>query len=197
MDCTHSPAVTDLNAADAIAYSCNSYFSAVATRLTPAELAQLYRRTGFTSATGIAPREVRGRVSQAGSVSQRQLQVLGEWGIQVTPLELLWAYRNLALQKLRNQTGSSAPVFEGLEHSVQYGMAHAAQPAGLTAAGKTGTAAGISTVQTHGFFAGYAPAEKPEVVLMVYLEHGRGGDAAALAAPIFTAYWKNAHGSAR
>src|SRR5207237_7182520 len=27
MDCTHSPAVASLNASDAIAYSCNSYFS--------------------------------------------------------------------------------------------------------------------------------------------------------------------------
>src|SRR5262249_54382004 len=39
MDCTHSPAVTNLNAADAIAYSCNSYFAAAAQRLTPSQLA--------------------------------------------------------------------------------------------------------------------------------------------------------------
>jgi penicillin-binding protein 2 len=81
-------------------------------------------------------------------------------------------------------------VFSGLEHAVQYGMAHEAEPVGITAAGKTGTAAGAAGPQAHGFFAGYAPAEKPEIVLVVFLENGRGGDAAAIAAPIFTAYGK-------
>src|SRR5262249_45655912 len=39
MDCTHSPAVTNLDAADAIAYSCNTYFAKVATKLSPSGLA--------------------------------------------------------------------------------------------------------------------------------------------------------------
>ncbi len=197
MDCSHSSAVTDLDAADAIAYSCNSYFAGVAPRLSPQELAELYRRTGFTSLTRIAPREVQGRVSVATTTGRLELQSLGDWGIEITPLELLWAYRNLALQKLQNQADLPAPVSEGLEHSVQYGMAHAAQPIGITAAGKTGTAASPGSAQTHAFFAGYAPADKPQVVLMVYLEHGRGADAAAIAAPILTAYWKNAQGVAK
>ncbi|HEU5413990.1 MAG TPA: penicillin-binding transpeptidase domain-containing protein [Candidatus Angelobacter sp.] len=197
MDCSHSPAITDLDAADAIAYSCNSYFAAVATQLTPQELADVYRRAGFVSLTRLAPSEVAGRIIPAPSTGQLQLQALGDWGVEITPLELLWAYRNLALQKRHNETGASAPVFDGLEHSVQYGMAHAAQPDGITAAGKTGTAAGRGTASTHAFFAGYAPAEKPEIVVMVYLENGRGADAAALAAPIFTAYGKQAHGAQR
>jgi cell division protein FtsI/penicillin-binding protein 2 len=74
-------------------------------------------------------------------------------------------------------------------------MGHAAQATGITAAGKTGTATTPGTAYTHAFFAGYAPAEKPEVVLIIYLEHGQGGDAAAIAAPIFTAYGKAAHGA--
>jgi penicillin-binding protein 2 len=104
-------------------------------------------------------------------------------------LELLAAYRKLALHKLKNDLPEAAPLFAGLEHSVQYGMAHteATQAIAISAAGKTGTAAGTSP-QTHGFFAGYAPADKPEIVLVVYLEHGRGTDAAAVATPIFTAY---------
>lgn len=197
MDCSHSPAITDLNASDAIAYSCNSYFSAVATQLTPQELADVYRRAGFVSLTRLAPSEVAGRITIAGSTGQLQLQALGDWGVEITPLELLFAYRNLALQRRDGQVGASAPVFNGLEHSVQYGMAHSAQPTGITAAGKTGTAAGRGTAYTHAFFAGYAPAEKPEIVVMVYLENGRGADAAALAAPIFTAYSKQTHGAAR
>ena len=55
----------------------------------------------------------------------------------------------------------------------------------------TGTAAGLKTPATHGFFVGYAPADKPEIVVLVYLEHGRGMDAAAIAGPVITAWWKN------
>lgn len=197
MDCSHSPAITDLDASDAIAYSCNSYFASVATQLTPQELADVYRRAGFVSPTRLAPSEVAGRIMPAASTGELQLQALGDWGVEITPLELLWAYRNLALQKRDGQVGVSAPVFNGLEHSVQYGMAHPAQPTGITAAGKTGTAAGRGTAYTHAFFAGYAPADKPEIVVMVYLENGRGADAAALAAPIFTSYGKQTHGAAR
>jgi penicillin-binding protein 2 len=128
----------------------------------------------------------------------------------VTPLELLFAYRSLALQKLGLQkpvlqsssnAGFANPVFQGLEHSVLYGIAHAAQPMGLpkdlSVAGKTGTAPGLNTPASHGFFVGYAPADKPEIVLLVYLEHGRGLDAAAVAAPVFTSYWKLWHGDGK
>jgi membrane carboxypeptidase/penicillin-binding protein len=197
MDCTHSPAITNLDAADAIAYSCNSYFAQVAVRLSPSELAGVFERAGFTARTGLAEDEAVGRVVRAANQPHFQLQALGYWGVEVTPLELLSAYRGLALQKIKNGS-QAAPVLTGLERSVQYGMAHtdATQAMGITAAGKTGTATG-PTSQTHGFFAGYAPVDKPEIVLVVYLDHGRGVDAAAIAAPIFTAYGKATRGAAR
>jgi cell division protein FtsI/penicillin-binding protein 2 len=195
MDCTHSPAITNLDAADAIAYSCNSYFAQAAARLSPSELAETFQHAGFTARTGLAQNradadaEATGKVVHAGDLPHLQLQALGDWGVEVTPLELLAAYRNLALHRLKNDLAVAAPVFDGLERSVQYGMAHTdTDPVGISVAGKTGTAAGTATPQTHGFFLGYAPADKPEIVLVVYLEHGRGSDAAAIAAPIFTAY---------
>jgi cell division protein FtsI/penicillin-binding protein 2 len=196
MDCTHSPAVTNLNAADAIAYSCNTYFADAARRLEPPELARSFERAGFTSRTDLAQDEAVGRVvvAHAGDEAHVQLQALGYWGVEVTPLELLAAYRKLALHKLRNDLPQAAPLFSGLEHSVQYGMAQRAQPLGITAAGKTGTA-GSTGSQTHGFFLGYAPADSPEIVLVVYLEQGNGSDAAAIAAPIFSAYAKTGHGA--
>jgi cell division protein FtsI/penicillin-binding protein 2 len=190
MDCSHPASITSLDAPDAIAYSCNAYFSTVATRLNPAELAEMYRRVGFTSPTHLAPNEATGRITQAAEPSQLQLQALGEWGIEVTPLELLAAYHSLARQKHRGELASAAPVFDGLERAVKYGVAHSAQPVGIAAAGKTGTAAGARTPASHGFFVGYAPAEKPQIVVLVYLEHGRGMDAAAIAGPLITAWWK-------
>lgn len=213
MDCTHSPAVTSLYASDAIAYSCNSYFSSVALRMNAGELADIFRRAGFTSPTGLSSGEAVGQVVAPHSQPELQLQALGDWGIEVTPLELLWAYRNLVLQKpalqklglqklgLQGKNSDNpdvaASVFLGLEHSVLYGMAHAAQPTGTSAAGKTGTASGVNAPGSHGFFVGYAPTDKPEVVLLVYLEHGRGADAAAVAGPVFTSYWKLWHGDGK
>lgn len=189
MDCSHSPAANNLDAADALAYSCNTYFATMAARLSPAELKQILERAGFTAPSQLVPDEPVGRVSLADDTPHMQLQALGDWGIEITPLELLAAYRNLALRKLKeNASASMDPVFTGLERSVQYGMAHTAASTGITAAGKTGTAADGTSRQTHGFFAGYAPADKPEIVLVVYLRQGRGSDAAAIASSIFTAY---------
>ena len=201
MDCSHPEGIESLDAPDAIAYSCNSYFAAMANRLSNDELALVFRRAGFTSPTHLASIEATGTVLRARDEPELQLQVLGHWGIEVTPLELLAAYRNLALQKLRNPdlqnhdlpTGSlasAAPVFDGLERAVRYGVAHAAQPHTTTAAGKTGTASGANTRHTHGFFVGYSPADKPEIAIVVYLERGRGIDAAAIAGRAFDAYWK-------
>lgn len=192
MDCSHPPGITSLDAPDAIAYSCNTYFSTVATRLDPGELAEVYKHVGFTSPTGLIENEAVGRTSVPADQGQLQLQALGEWGIETTPLELLAAYRTLARLKLNGQDhGVAAPVFDGLERAVKYGVARGAQPTGTTAAGKTGTAAGLKTPITHGFFVGYAPAEKPEIVILVYLERGRGMDAAVVASPVITAWWKN------
>jgi penicillin-binding protein 2 len=191
MDCSHPASVTSLDARDAIAYSCNTYFATVATRLSPGELAEMYKHVGFTSPSGLTDNEAVGSISAPADQGQLQLQALGEWGIEVTPLELLAAYHSLARQKLKSEDLRTAPVFDGLERAVKYGVAHGAQPIGTTAAGKTGTAAGLKTPATHGFFVGYAPADKPEIVVLVYLEHGRGMDAAAIAGPVMTAWWKS------
>jgi len=192
MDCSHPAAITALDAPDAIAYSCNSYFASVATQLTRTELVQAFQRVGFTATTGLAAPEATGRLMSPRDQGQVQLQALGEWGVEVTPLELLAAYRNLALKKLRSpDLGNAAPVFDGMERAVKYGIAYGAQPESITAAGKTGTASGANAPASHGFFVGYAPAEKPEIALIVYLEHGRGFDAAAIAKPVITAWWRS------
>ena len=190
LDCTHPDPKEPLGPAVALAYSCNSYFTSVATRLAPAELRARFVRAGFTSATGLAPHEASGEIAVAQSPEQLQLQAIGEWGVSVTPLELLRAYRDLALLSQKsNDAKLTALLFEGLQGSVNYGMAHAAQPASpMTVAGKTGTAPADEGPWTHGWFAGYAPAENPEIVLVVFLEKGHGSDAAALASKIFGAF---------
>jgi penicillin-binding protein 2 len=190
LDCTHPATPEPLVPASALAYSCNSYFTTVATRLTPAQLRDSLMRSGFSSRTGLSPDEVAGDVVLSHSPQELQLQAIGEWGISITPLELLHGYRDLAVLAGREPKGKLSPIFEGLQQSITYGTGHMVQPDGpMKVAGKTGTATATEGPWTHAWFAGYAPADKPEIVLIVFLEKGHGGsDAAGVAREIFAAF---------
>ncbi|HVP55767.1 MAG TPA: penicillin-binding transpeptidase domain-containing protein [Candidatus Eisenbacteria bacterium] len=190
LDCTHPDIKQPIDPDTALAYSCNSYFTTVALRLTPAELQNGLRQYGFAAPSGLSQNEAMGSVALAGTQAELQLEAIGEWGVRVTPLELLRGYRNLALLS-QEHDAELAPLFEGLEGSVSYGMGHFAQPdAALKVAGKTGTSLVEEGSWRHGWFAGYAPAGKPEIALVVFLEKGHGPtDAASAARQIFAAYF--------
>lgn len=189
LDCTHPATAQPLDPATALAYSCNSYFSTVALRLTPAQLHDSFAQDGFGSATSLAQEEASGTIAVAQSPEQLQLEAIGEWGVSVTPLEMVRAYRQIALLESRHEARLD-PLFAGLEQSVAYGMGHEAQPPSeMKVAGKTGTATADEGPWTHAWFAGYAPAENPEIVLVIFLEKGHGGsDAAAVAREIFASF---------
>lgn len=90
------------------------------------------------------------------------------------------------------------------------GTGRAARVAGLTVAGKTGTAQVISLSHTedldedeiaeahrdHAWFTAWAPAHEPEIVLVVLIEHGgHGGSAAApIAGRLLQAWWDKRQG---
>ncbi len=188
LDCSHTADVTQLDADDAVAYSCNSYVAEVALRLNRGELMEALRRAGLDSLTGLAKSESAGHMDRPASHQQLQLTALGARGIEVTPLELLEAYRKLALRKRSGSISPEEPVFQGLEHAITYGTAHAVYVEGMKIAGKTGTAAAANNPRTHGVFAGYAPADHPEIAIVVYVPQGRGLDAAMAAQSVLEAY---------
>ena len=94
-----------------------------------------------------------------------------------------------------------APVRNGLERVVNgaRGTARGARVPGLTVAGKTGTVQVVSQeayadtsdapwhLRNHAWFAAYAPAERPELVVVVFVEHG--GKGSGVAAPIAKALY--------
>lgn len=188
-DCTHPDLKQPLDPAMALAYSCNSYFTALATRITPSELRDEFLRYGFGSPSGLVPNEATGGVTKANTEPELQMEAIGEWGLQATPLQLLRAYQKLA-QLSQKHDRKLAPVFAGLEGSVSFGMGHLAQPDGpMKVAGKTGTSLVEEGNWRHGWFAGYAPADKPVIALVVFLEKGNGPvDAAGIARKLFAAY---------
>ena len=191
MDCTHVATPEPLDAATALAYSCNNYFAHFAGEVSGETLLHAFERAGLTARTGLVRGEGVGVVLPVNDLEQQRLQALGEARIKVTPLGLAEAYRRLA--RGRADSGPRqvllAPLYAGLEASTSFGVGRRAPPSGLAVAGKTGTAAASEGPWTHAWFAGYAPAERPEIVLVVFLERGQGGaDAAPVARQIFAAW---------
>lgn len=189
LSCSH-PSTGPLQAASALAYSCNDFFATFGLRLTADDLRAAFTKAGFASPTGLVSNEAIGFIRLARNDEERQLQSIGEEDIRVTPLEMLAAYRNLALRRSANDTNDGErTVFTGLEDSTDYGMARLASVEGMKVAGKTGTARTDHGSWTNAWFSGYAPADKPEIALVVFLEKGVGpSDAAFLAGEIFRAW---------
>lgn len=74
-------------------------------------------------------------------------------------------------------------VREALEAATKYGTGMRATPHNnLNIGGKTGTAE-IANDSSHAWFVGYYPAEKPKLVISVFVEHG--GSGSVNAAPVF------------
>lgn len=84
-------------------------------------------------------------------------------------------------------------IHQGLEGAVAYGTATGAQVAGVRVAGKTGTAQFCDDIArqmgicregfaqpTHAWFMAYAPAEAPEIALIVFIYNGGEGSTAAV-----------------
>ncbi len=196
LDCGHPDMGEPLNAVSALAYSCNDYFTSMAVRLTPAQLRQALLQAGLASRPGIAPHEAAGEVVLSSTRESLQLQSIGEQNVRTTPLALLAAYRKLALR--RREGIADAPlltVLAGLDAAIDYGMARLAQPAGaMKVAGKTGTSLADGGQWTHGWFVGFAPAARPEIAVVVFLERGTGPTGAApIARLIFEAYSGGRH----
>lgn len=181
--CSH-PQAPAFDASEALTWSCNTYFAAVAQTLTPGELGRLLRPTGVLSATGLKHDEALAEFREPRTQEAEQLTLLGVEGVRITPLELATAYRWLAQELAAHpETEAAQVVSAGLMDSASYGMAQGADLGGVTVMGKTGTAEDTIS-QTHGWFAGIAPARNPKVVVVVYLPAGRGMDAARVAGEV-------------
>jgi cell division protein FtsI/penicillin-binding protein 2 len=192
LNCSHPPELQTFKADEALAFSCNSYFATAAQRLKPGELERRFMQLGFNRPSGLLPGEGQGRIATANNVAVRQLLAIGVAGIEVTPLELAAAYLKLARLNPSRASPAEKVVLAGLREATDYGLARNAKPDQLSVAGKTGTASDSSSSYTHAWFAGFAPVEKPEIVVVVFVDRGHGSvEAANLAYRIFQAYQEN------
>ncbi|MDI6891657.1 MAG: penicillin-binding transpeptidase domain-containing protein [Actinomycetota bacterium] len=94
--------------------------------------------------------------------------------IKSTPLARPWA------RAISRETAETvADLMVGV---VEHGTGKAAQIPGVRVAGKTGTAESIKGKKTHAWFVAFAPADDPQLVVAVVVEHG--GTGGKVAAPI-------------
>jgi cell division protein FtsI/penicillin-binding protein 2 len=161
LSCSH-PRTGPIQAVPALAYSCNDFFATMGSRLTAEELRSVFHYYGLASPSSLVSEEASGSINLARTVEERQLQAIGEGEMRVTPLEMLAAYRKLALRRFDPQASEAMrTVLDGLEAGTQYGMARSAAVTGV------------------------------KVAVVVFLEKGTGpGDAAPLAAEIFEAFFQ-------
>jgi cell division protein FtsI/penicillin-binding protein 2 len=187
LSCMHPPDPDVFNGETALAYSCNTYFASLATRFTPKQAVAVLREDGFGTQSTHRPEGSAGSVVTPVTMQNLQLLVLGLKGVTVTPLQLARAY-----WRLSQQLNSEPAVQRGLQGSVDYGAAHNAATQNVETAGKTGTANNPGQPWSHGWFAGIASYGKASIIIVVYLPHGNGGDAALLAHRFF-AQWQGSN----
>jgi penicillin-binding protein 2 len=125
--------------------------------------------------------------------------------------EVVRRYRPEVQHELPYAPEILASVRQGLEHVVsdsKEGTGHSAFLSMVNVGGKTGTAEaemfakGVSEEvaawlqQSHAWFVGFAPAEAPQLVVVVFVEHGGGGGkiAAPIARQIIDQYFRRGLG---
>jgi len=195
----------------ALTRSCNLYFQNLAAGLSARELAQVYRRLGLDRRVGVdLPGEVESIVATPTTDSAKLAFAIGQGAaIQLTPVAVLALISGFATQGelLRPRLSAGAPqvlstlpnqkalarIRPILRDVVRSGTAREANISTVNVAGKTGSATVLGNWVTHGWFAGFAPYEAPEIALVVFLERGEGKDAARLAGLIFSDYFRGVY----
>jgi cell division protein FtsI/penicillin-binding protein 2 len=188
----------------ALAVSCNPFFERIGERLGYETLQRYAGLLGLGQASGInLDRETAGRLpasvspSRVGHVSSHakgvttsavQLAVLLSATVnggaiyqpQVAPPQGFVKRERWRLP----EPSVLGQLAEGFLGAVNEGSASSAFDPDVVVAGKTGTCAGL------GWFASYAPADRPEIVLVVFVRSGSGHLASAVAGRIYEHLYK-------
>lgn len=183
----------------ALAVSCNPFFERVGERLGYERIRRYAELLGLNAPSGVnLEGESPGRMPSAVSLGAVGHMSSHAAGIATSPLQLavlLSATINGGIvfrpqvagpagyvprERWRLPAGTSyAGLAEGFLGAVNEGSAADAFDPEVIVAGKTGTCAGV------GWFASYAPADKPEVVIVVFLRPGSGHLASAAGGRIY------------
>src|SRR6185295_4816953 len=175
--CSHPRELPPLNPTEAIAYSCNYYFSTVGEHLKEASFTSTLSEFGFGKKTEVnAGGEIAGQLQRG---DWRPQNAIGEGSyLQATPIQVINAYVTLFNGGRRLTPRLAGPanfttelqanveinkrdrelIVRGMRGAVRYGSAEKAKLFSLPVYtfGKTGTATEVDGFRTHGWFVGLA-----------------------------------------
>lgn len=190
----------------ALAHSCNPYFEAVGERLGYGTVQRYAHLLGLGTATGInVEGESRGLMpafvpaSRVGHLSSHAAGIRTSV-VQIAVLMSAMLNGGIVYQPQVSGPGGFVPrerwrlppqtvlggLAEGFLGAVNEGSAASAFDPDVIVAGKTGTCSGV------GWFASYAPADRPEVVIVTFVRPGNGHSASAVAGRIYQRLYKPA-----
>jgi penicillin-binding protein 2 len=201
---------------EALGHSCNAYFSRLALEIGTRPLQDYARRLHVDLPFGLGVYGEGGGTTWTQETYRRPWVRtdlanlgIGQGPVQLSPIQVGALYCAVANggRPVRPRftegrgAGPGAPVLSpgtlaeiraGLEETVRSGTASQAGLGRFDAAGKTGTAQ-VGSRGCHAWFAGYAPAADPRVVVVVVLEaqEDSGGRAAAPLAAEFLEAWES------
>lgn len=188
----------------ALAESCSVFFYRLGERLGADRLIRYYRRFGLGYGLGKLPSQL------ANQFELDQASVGMHQAMRVTPLAMavmtaamanggtlyrpsIGAGDRLAVsRRIDARPGSFERVRAGMRRAVVDGTARRASVPGLDVCGKTGSPEVPSNPKyRHAWFAGFAPYDRPRIVVVVFARWGHGGDAAAPIARRVFAGWRD------
>jgi len=171
----------------ALAQSCNVHFYHLARRLGAEAMLRQARALGLGRATGLYSGEAAGSVPE--HVAHESVLLLGIGDVPGLTATVLQVARLAARLARERETEAGRVLHQAMVLAVTEGTAQAASVSGLSVAGKTGSPSRPSGRGTYAWFAGFAPAEEPEIAVAVLVLEGHGRDTAApIAGKIFAAW---------
>lgn len=201
---------------DAVKQSCNTPFAMAAVELGDEAMIKQAEKFGFGQDLDIPLPVTPSIYPTPDSTSTLAMSGFGQWEVRVTPLQMAMVAGAIAndgvvmkpylvdrvlggdldvvsttrpeeLSRAMSES-TAAAMTEMMVEVVNNGTGYRAQIDGVQVAGKTGTAEISTQTPPHAWFAGFAPADDPQIAVAVVVENGGnigfGSDGGSLAAPI-------------
>lgn len=159
------------------------------------------------------PEEKEIRTGQIWRIGDTYNVSIGQGDLLLTPLQLINFISSIAnggkiyrpmlvnqgepevLLDYSDWQGEIKEVQDGMKDAVRrpYGTANLLSSLPLSSAGKTGSSQVSNNTKTNAFFVGYAPAENPQIAVLVLVENSREGslNAVPIAKDVFQWYYEN------